>query len=184
MGGDQARRPPGLQGPPRDDRRSAKPRSATPRSPCPTRSSSKRPHQTICTRVQFNAGGGNGEQCPAGSIYGHASATTPILDRPARRPGLPALLRTQAARPGRRPAPRRDRRRPGRPHRLGQGPASATPSKPSPTPRSRTFDLEMQGGKQGPARQLAPTSARRSTARSPTSPATTARPTTPSRSCG
>ena len=36
--------------------------------------------KTICTRVQFNAGGGNGEQCPADSIYGHASATTPILD--------------------------------------------------------------------------------------------------------
>jgi hypothetical protein len=29
---------------------------------------------TICTRVQFAA-----DQCPAGSIYGHAQATTPIL---------------------------------------------------------------------------------------------------------
>jgi hypothetical protein len=35
---------------------------------------------TVCTRVQFNAGGGNGEQCPAGSIYGRAKATTPLLD--------------------------------------------------------------------------------------------------------
>ncbi len=34
---------------------------------------------TICTRVQFKAGGGNGEQCPSGSIYGHAKASTPIL---------------------------------------------------------------------------------------------------------
>jgi hypothetical protein len=35
---------------------------------------------TVCTRVQFNAGGGNGEQCPAGSVYGRAQATTPLLD--------------------------------------------------------------------------------------------------------
>jgi hypothetical protein len=38
--------------------------------------------KTICTRVQFNAGGGNGEQCPKASIYGYASAVTPILDEP------------------------------------------------------------------------------------------------------
>jgi hypothetical protein len=36
--------------------------------------------RTVCTRVQFAAGGGNGEQCPAGSIYGHAVAKTPLLD--------------------------------------------------------------------------------------------------------
>jgi hypothetical protein len=36
--------------------------------------------QTICTRVQFNAGGGNGEQCPQRSIYGRARAVTPLLD--------------------------------------------------------------------------------------------------------
>jgi hypothetical protein len=34
---------------------------------------------TICTRVQFKAGAGNGAQCPAGSIYGKARALTPIL---------------------------------------------------------------------------------------------------------
>jgi hypothetical protein len=33
--------------------------------------------KTICTRVQFRA-----EQCPAGSVYGFAKATTPILDEP------------------------------------------------------------------------------------------------------
>jgi hypothetical protein len=33
--------------------------------------------KTICTRVQFRA-----EQCPAESIYGHASAVTPLLDEP------------------------------------------------------------------------------------------------------
>ncbi len=38
--------------------------------------------KTICTRVQFAAGGGNGEQCPAASIYGTARATSPLLEEP------------------------------------------------------------------------------------------------------
>jgi hypothetical protein len=38
--------------------------------------------KTICTRVQFNAGGGNGEQCPKGSVYGRVKAVTPLLDEP------------------------------------------------------------------------------------------------------
>jgi hypothetical protein len=42
--------------------------------------------KTICTRVQFNAGAGNGAQCPAGSIYGHAKAVTPILAEPLEGP--------------------------------------------------------------------------------------------------
>ena len=37
---------------------------------------------TVCTRVQFAEGGGNGEKCPAASIYGHATATTPLLEAP------------------------------------------------------------------------------------------------------
>lgn len=37
---------------------------------------------TVCTRVQFAAGGGHGEQCPAASVYGHAVARTPLLDEP------------------------------------------------------------------------------------------------------
>jgi hypothetical protein len=37
---------------------------------------------TICTRVQFKAGAGNGANCPAGSIYGKARAVTPILGEP------------------------------------------------------------------------------------------------------
>ena len=55
--------------------------------------------------------------------YGHATATSPLLGHAAHRPGLPALLEPQAARPGRR-APRpgepADRNRPRRPHRQRQ----------------------------------------------------------------
>jgi hypothetical protein len=42
--------------------------------------------QDICTRVQFNAGGGNGEQCPPSSAYGFARAETPLLDQPLEGP--------------------------------------------------------------------------------------------------
>jgi hypothetical protein len=37
--------------------------------------------RTICTRVQFAA-----DACPAGSVYGHASVTTPLLDKSLRGP--------------------------------------------------------------------------------------------------
>jgi hypothetical protein len=38
--------------------------------------------RTVCTRVQFNAGAGNGAECPAGSIYGRATAFSSLLDAP------------------------------------------------------------------------------------------------------
>jgi hypothetical protein len=41
---------------------------------------------TVCTRVQFKEGGGNGEKCPARSIYGHAKAWTPLLSEPLEGP--------------------------------------------------------------------------------------------------
>jgi hypothetical protein len=38
--------------------------------------------RTICTRVQFAAGSGNGSRCPKGSVYGRARAISPLLDEP------------------------------------------------------------------------------------------------------
>ncbi|HEX4304882.1 MAG TPA: hypothetical protein VHZ54_02490 [Solirubrobacterales bacterium] len=38
--------------------------------------------KTICTRVQFAEGGGDGEECPKESIYGHAEVRTPLLAKP------------------------------------------------------------------------------------------------------
>jgi hypothetical protein len=34
---------------------------------------------TVCTRVQFAEGNGNGEKCPAASVYGYATATSPLV---------------------------------------------------------------------------------------------------------
>jgi hypothetical protein len=42
--------------------------------------------KTVCTRVQFAAGAGHGADCPAGSIYGHARAFTPLLEQPLEGP--------------------------------------------------------------------------------------------------
>jgi hypothetical protein len=42
--------------------------------------------RTVCTRVQFKAGAGNGTQCPAGSVYGHARAWTPLFSKPLEGP--------------------------------------------------------------------------------------------------
>jgi hypothetical protein len=42
--------------------------------------------RTICTRVQFAAGDGNGAQCPKGSVYGEAKAWSPLLDEPLEGP--------------------------------------------------------------------------------------------------
>lgn len=42
--------------------------------------------KTICTRVQFKAGAGNGSQCPAASVYGSAKVWTPLLSEPLQGP--------------------------------------------------------------------------------------------------
>jgi hypothetical protein len=41
---------------------------------------------TVCTRVQYHEGAVPGEKCPAASIYGHATAFTPLLERPLEGP--------------------------------------------------------------------------------------------------
>ena len=38
--------------------------------------------RTVCTRVQFAAGAGNGAGCPKASVYGRARAISPLLDEP------------------------------------------------------------------------------------------------------
>jgi hypothetical protein len=42
--------------------------------------------KTICTRVQYAAGAGNGAECPKASIYGFAKAKTPLLAEPLEGP--------------------------------------------------------------------------------------------------
>jgi hypothetical protein len=42
--------------------------------------------KTICTRVQFAAGAGNGADCPKASRYGFIKAWTPLLDEPLEGP--------------------------------------------------------------------------------------------------
>jgi hypothetical protein len=42
--------------------------------------------RTICTRVQYAAGGGGGAGCPAASVYGYAKAFSPLLDQPLQGP--------------------------------------------------------------------------------------------------
>jgi hypothetical protein len=42
--------------------------------------------RTVCTRVQFKAGAGNGAGCPSGAIYGKARAWTPLFDQPLEGP--------------------------------------------------------------------------------------------------
>jgi hypothetical protein len=42
--------------------------------------------KTVCTRVQFKEGAFPGEKCPAASVYGYATAITPLLDEPIQGP--------------------------------------------------------------------------------------------------
>ena len=103
--------------------------------------------RTVCTRVQFAA-----DECPQGSIYGFASAYTPLLDQPVEGPvilrcsdhPLPDLvMAAQRAR-------RRGRGRPDRHSQRGHPDDVRTHSRPA----DQQIHPDPAGRRQGPARQL------------------------------
>ncbi len=105
--------------------------------------------RTVCTRVQFNAGEGNGSQCPREAIYGYARAWTPILDEPVegpvflrssshQLPDLVAALRGSQI----------NVNLVGRVDSFGKGRIRTTFETVPDAPVSK-FVLEMQGGKKG-----------------------------------
>jgi len=104
--------------------------------------------RTVCTRVQFNAGGGNGEQCPKGSVYGKAKATSPLLDETLSGPvylrssehELPDLVAALHS-------PRVDVNLVGRIDSVNGGIRTTFEGVPD-APVTK-FTLEMQGGKKG-----------------------------------
>jgi hypothetical protein len=102
--------------------------------------------KTICTRVQFAA-----DKCPAGSIYGHARAITPLLDQPVEGPvylrsssnllpDLVAALKGPASQPI-------EVNLVGKIDSFNEGIRTSFESVPD-TPVSK-FVLTMQGGKKG-----------------------------------
>jgi len=105
--------------------------------------------RTVCTRVQFNAGGGNGEQCPKGSIYGKAKAISPLLDEPLSGPvflrssnhELPDMVAALHS-------PKADINLVGRIDSTKQGGIRSTFEGVPDAPVSK-FILQMQGGKKG-----------------------------------
>jgi hypothetical protein len=102
--------------------------------------------RTVCTRVQFNAG-----QCPKGAVYGHITATTPLLDETLsgpvylrssshKLPDLVAVVRGPASRPIEVDVV-------GRIDSINGGIRTTIESVPD-VPVSK-FVLQMQGGKKG-----------------------------------
>ena len=112
----------------------------------------------ICTNVQFNAGPGNGAECPRRSIYGRASVSTPLLAAPEEglvylrsnpEPGLPNLvvaLHGPADQPIAIDLV-------GKVDSAKAGGLRTTFSVIPDAPITR-FELHMEGGAQGPARKL------------------------------
>jgi len=104
--------------------------------------------RTVCTRVQFRAGGGNGEKCPKGAIYGRARAISPLLDEPLVGPvylrssnhPLPDLVAALSS-------PRVDINLVGRIDSINGRIRSTFDSVPD-APVTK-FTLEMQGGRKG-----------------------------------
>jgi hypothetical protein len=104
--------------------------------------------RTVCTRVQFNAGAGNGAQCPKGAVYGKAKATSPLLDETLSGPvylrssdnELPDLVAAMHS-------PKVDINLVGRIDSVGGGIRTTFEGVPD-APVTK-FTLEMQGGKKG-----------------------------------
>lgn len=105
--------------------------------------------RTICTRVQFNAGSGNGEECPKGAIYGRARAVSPLLDEPLVGPvflrssdnPLPDLVAALHS-------PKVDINLVGKIDSVGVGRIRTTFASVPDAPVTK-FVLEMQGGRKG-----------------------------------
>ena len=105
--------------------------------------------RTVCTRVQFNAGGGNGERCPKASVYGKAKAISPLLDEPLSGPvflrssdnELPDMVAALHS-------PKADINLVGRIDSTKQGGIRSTFEGVPDAPVTK-FILEMQGGKKG-----------------------------------
>ncbi len=105
--------------------------------------------RTVCTRVQFAAGAGNGAQCPAGAVYGKARAITPLLDEALEGPvflrssshKLPDLVVALHS-------PKVDFNLVGRIDSIKGGRIRNTFESTPDAPVSK-FVLEMQGGKKG-----------------------------------
>ncbi len=105
--------------------------------------------RTVCTRVQFAAGAGNGSQCPKGAVYGRARALTPLLDEPLEGPvflrssshKLPDLVVALHS-------PRVDFNLIGRIDSIRGGRIRTSFESAPDAPVSR-FVLEMQGGRKG-----------------------------------
>jgi len=104
--------------------------------------------RTVCTRVQFNAGGGNGEQCPKGSVYGKMKVFSPVLDEVVQGPvflrssdnELPDMVAALHA-------PRADVNLVGRIDSINGGIRTTFDATPD-VPFTKAV-LEMQGGKKG-----------------------------------
>ena len=122
QGRDQARRPPGPPRPPAmngiGEAAIARAQVTLPRSRVPR----ERPHRHDLHPGAVQGGRRQRRKVPARLDLRLRQGRHPDALRTPGRPGLPALQpQHAAARPGRRPAQRRDQRRPGRPRRLGQG---------------------------------------------------------------
>ncbi len=132
----QARRLPRLHGDPEDERDRRSRDRQSPGDPAQVGVHRERPLQHDLHQGPVQGRSGQRSTVPGRIDLRQGQGDDPDPRRTADRPRLPALLRTPAPRPGRRPAQLPDRLRPGRPESTRSKEASGTPSKPPPMPRS------------------------------------------------